>query len=67
MNVIRANFLPSPLKIPALMSGAGEKSSAPRISIYLEVVLSTRLKNKSFVRDNRNYPRTLITTYDLSD
>ena len=67
MNVIRATFLPHPLKIPSLMIGAGEKAEAPRVSVYLEVILSTRLRNKSFVRPDKNYPRTLITTYDLSE
>lgn len=67
MNVIRATFLPHPLKIPSLMIGAGEKAEAPRVSVYLEVILSTRLRNKSFVKPDKNYPRTLITTYDLSE
>jgi|GEM_PF-6774195 len=67
MNVIRATFLPSPLKIPALMAGAEDTAQSPRVSVYLEVQLSTLLRNKSFVRTNMNYPRTLITTYDLSE
>ncbi len=67
MNVVRATFLPHPLKIPALMSGSGESAQSPTVSVYLEVQLSTRLKNKSFVRSTMNYPRTLITTYDLSE
>lgn len=68
MNIVRATFLPSPLKIPALMSGAGDTGiESPKVSVYLESVLSARLKAKSFVLDNKNYPRTLITTYDLSE
>lgn len=67
LNVIRATFLPSPLKIPALMSGAGDPGQSPSVSLYLEVQLSTKLRNKSFVKDTMNYPRTLITTYDLSE
>ncbi len=67
MNVIRAAFLPHPLKIPSLMVGAGDPAESPRVSVYLEVQLSTKLRNKSFVRTNMNYPRTLITTYDLSE
>ncbi len=67
MNIIRATFLPHPLKIPALMSGAGDKAESPKVSLYLESTLSARLKAKSFVLDDKNYPRTLITTYDLSE
>jgi len=67
MNVVRAAFLPSPLKIPKLMSGAGDDTRAAQVSLYLEVMLSTRLRNKSFVLPAYNYPRTLITTYDLSE
>lgn len=67
MNIIRATFLPSPLKIPALMSGAGDDTKSAQVSLYLEVTLSTKLRNKSFVLPNYNFPRTLITTYDLSE
>ena len=67
MNVVRATFLPNPLKIPAYMSGAGDSAQSPSVSVYLEVELSTKLRNKSFVRPEMNYPRTLITTYDLSE
>ncbi|MEI6711198.1 MAG: hypothetical protein WCK88_03010 [bacterium] len=67
MNVIRATFLPSPLKIPALMSGSGDSAKSPSVSVYLEVQLSTKLRNKSFISTSKNYPRTLITTYDLSE
>jgi hypothetical protein len=67
MNVLRATFLPAPLKIPALLSGSGDLVRAPQVSLYLEVNLSTRLRNKSFVLSDYNFPRTLITTYDLSE
>ena len=67
MNVVRATFLPNPLKVPSLMSGSGEAAQSPTVSVYLEVQLSTRLRNKSFVQSTMNYPRTLITTYDLSE
>ena len=67
MNVVRATFLPAPLKIPTLMSGSGDDTRAAQISLYLEVTLSTHLRNKSFVLPELNYPRTLITTYDLSE
>jgi len=67
MHVVRATFLPSPLKIPTLMSGAGEAAESPVVSVSLEVELSTKLRNQSFIRTNMNYPRTLTTTYDLSE
>lgn len=67
MNVVRATFLPSPLKIPALMSGAGDDTKSAQVSLSLEVTLSTKLRNKSFVLPTYNYPRILITTYDLSE
>lgn len=67
MNVVRATFLPSPLKIPTLMSWAGDQASSPTVSVSLEVQLSSRLRSKSFITPAMNFPRTLITTYDLSE
>jgi hypothetical protein len=43
MNVIRAQFLPSPLKIPGKMSGVGEDALSPIVQIHLEVQLSQRV------------------------
>jgi len=43
MNVIRAQFLPSPLKIPGKMSGVGEEALSPIVQIHLEVQLSQRV------------------------
>lgn len=67
MNVVRATFLPNPLKIPTLMSPGWDDAQSPRVSVYLEVALSTKLRNKSFIRTDMNHPRILITTYDLSE
>lgn len=43
MNVIRAQFLPSPLKIPGKMAGVGEEALSPIVQIHLEVQLSKRV------------------------
>ena len=68
MNIINVSFLPSPLKIPSLMSGTGETDpKSPTIQMRLEVQLSESVQRRGLLSDDANTPRLLITTFDLSD
>lgn len=68
MNILSASFLPSPLKIPSLMSGTGEaEPKSPTIQMRLEVQLSEIVQRRGLLDDQSNTPRLLITTFDLSD
>jgi len=67
MNVIRAQFLPSPLKIPGKMSGVGEEALSPIVQIHLEVQLSQRVLTRWLLRKGENTPRFLTTTFDLDN
>lgn len=46
MNIIRAQFLPSPKKMPDRMSGAGEMALSPIVQVHLEVQLSERVMRR---------------------
>lgn len=68
MNITTAYFLPSPLKIPSLMSGTGEaEPKSPTIQMHLEVKLSESIQRRGLLGDESNTPRMLITTFDLAD
>jgi hypothetical protein len=67
MNIIRAQFLPRPLKIPSQMSGVGEAALSPMIQIHLEVQLSQRVLSRGLLAENENAPRFLTTTFDLEN
>lgn len=67
MNIIRAQFLPRPLKTPARMAGVGEDAVSPTIQIHLEVELSQRILARGLLKEEENYPRFLTTTFDLDN
>jgi len=65
MNIIRAQFLPRPLKIPTRMSGVGEAALSPMVQIHLEVKLSQRVLTRGLLQEAENRPYVLTTTFDL--
>ena len=67
MDIIQAHFLPSPTKIPSLMSGSGEPAISPTIDISLEVQLSDEAIRRGFLNKMNNPTYTLSTTFDLAD
>ncbi len=67
INVIFAQFLPQPLKIPTMMSGAGEIAQSPTVRIRIEVKLSDATLRRGNIPNSDNYPRTLIAHIELSD
>ncbi len=46
MDVIKAQFLPNPLKLPSRMAGAGEIAYSPQVQIHLEVRLSEKVMRR---------------------
>ena len=67
MNITRALFLPTPVKIPGLMAGTGEIARSPTIQVRLEVQFSETLLRRGMMTQEANSPRILITTFDLPD
>lgn len=67
MNIVRAQFLPRPLKIPTRMAGVGEEALSPTVQIHLEVQLSQRVLSRGLLKEEENTPRFLTTTFDLEN
>lgn len=67
MNIVQAQFLPRPLKIPTRMSGVGEAALSPTVQIHMEVQLSQRVLSRGLLKEGENTPRFLTTTFDLEN
>lgn len=69
MDIVQAQFLPSPLKIPSRMTGVGEYETAlsPMIRMHLEVQLSERVMTRGLLTEGENQIRFLTTTFDLDN
>ena len=67
MNIIKAQFLPRPLKIPTRMAGVGEEALSPTVQVHLEVALSQRVLSRGLLKEEENTPRFLTTTFDLDN
>lgn len=67
MNIIRAQFLPRPLKIPTRMAGVWEEAISPTVQIHMEVQLSKRVLSRGLLKEEENTPRFLTTTFDLEN
>jgi hypothetical protein len=67
MNIIRAQFLPRPLKIPTRMAGVWEEALSPTVQIHMEVQLSQRVLSRWLLKEEENTPRFLTTTFDLEN
>lgn len=67
MNIIQAQFLPRPLKIPTRMAGVGESALSPTVQIHMEVQLSERILSRGLLKEGENTPRFLTTTFDLEN
>jgi prepilin-type N-terminal cleavage/methylation domain-containing protein len=67
MNIIHAQFLPRPLKIPGRMSGVGEEAFSATVQIHMEVQLSERVLARGLLQESENKPRFLTTTFDLEN
>lgn len=65
MNITRAGFLPTPLKIPGQMAGAGEEALSPMVQIHLEVQLAQSIIARGLLQESENTPRLLTTVFDL--
>lgn len=65
MNITRAGFLPTPLKIPGQMAGAGEEALSPMVQIHLEVQLAQGIIARGLIQESENTPRLLTTVFDL--
>lgn len=67
MNIVRAQFLPRPLKIPTRMAGVWEEALSPTVQIHMEVQLSQRVLSRWLLKEEENTPRFLTTTFDLEN
>ncbi len=67
MNIVRAQFLPRPLKIPTRMAGVWEDAISPTVQIHMEVQLSKRVLSRGLLKEEENTPRFLTTTFDLEN
>ncbi len=67
MNIVRAQFLPRPLKIPTRMAGVWEDAISPTVQIHMEVQLSKRVLSRWLLKEEENTPRFLTTTFDLEN
>ena len=67
ISVVSARYLPAPLKIPQMMSPAGEIALSPTIQIRLDIRLSDLSARKYFVPEDDNVTKILSATYQLDD